>query len=86
MTIMTTSFVPCGAKLPVIALIASALFGGAWWVAPVAYFIGIMAVIVSGIMLKKTRLFAGEAAPFVMELPPYHMPTPINEAYLTFQR
>ena len=75
MTIITTTFVPCGAKLPVIALIASALFGGAWWVAPLAYFIGILAVIVSGIMLKKTKLFAGEAAPFVMELPPYHMPT-----------
>ncbi len=75
MTIMTTSFVPCGAKLPVIALIASALFGGAWWVAPSAYFIGISAVILSGLMLKKTKLFAGEVAPFVMELPEYHMPT-----------
>ncbi len=75
MTIMTTSFVPCGAKLPVIALIASSLFGGAWWVAPSAYFVGIAAVVISGIMLKKTRAFAGETSPFVMELPPYHMPT-----------
>ena len=75
MTIMTTSFIPCGAKLPVIALIAGALFGGASWVAPSAYFIGIAAVICSGIFLKKTRLFAGEAAPFVMELPAYHLPT-----------
>ena len=75
MTIITTSFVPCGAKLPVIALIAGALFDGAWWVAPVAYFIGIVAVIASGLLLKKTKLFAGEPAPFVMELPAYHMPT-----------
>lgn len=78
MTIITTTFVPCGAKLPIIALIASALFGGAWWVAPSAYFIGIAAVIISGIMLKKTKPFAGEPAPFVMELPAYHMPTVIN--------
>ena len=75
MTVMTTTFIPCGAKLPIIALIASALFDGAWWVAPVAYFVGIAAVIVSGIMLKKTKLFAGEASTFVMELPAYHMPT-----------
>ncbi len=78
MTVMTTSFIPCGAKLPVIALIASAMLGGAWWVAPSAYFIGALAVVVSGVMLKKTRLFAGDVAPFVMELPAYHMPTPIN--------
>ncbi len=78
MTVMTTSFVPCGAKLPVIALIASALFGGAWWVAPSAYFIGITAVIVSGVMLKKTKLFAGDTSPFVMELPAYHWPTAKN--------
>ncbi len=78
MTIMTTSFVPCGAKLPVIALIASSLFGGAWWVAPSAYFIGIAAVVISGIILKKTRAFAGDVAPFVMELPAYHWPTPKN--------
>ena len=75
MTVITTSFIPCGAKLPVIALIASSLFGGAWWVAPSAYFAGIAAVVISGIILKKTRPFAGEVAPFVMELPAYHMPT-----------
>lgn len=75
MTIITTSFMPCGAKLPIIALIAGAMFGGAWWVAPSAYFIGIAAIIVSGIMLKKTRIFSGDPAPFVMELPAYHMPT-----------
>ena len=75
MTIMTTTFIPCGAKMPIIALIASALFGGAWWVAPSAYFLGIAAIIMSGIILKKTRLFAGEPAPFVMELPAYHLPT-----------
>lgn len=77
-TIMTTTFVPCGAKLPIIALIAGALFNGAWWVAPSAYFVGIGAIIVSGIILKKTRLFSGDPAPFVMELPSYHMPTVIN--------
>lgn len=75
MTIMTTTFIPCGAKIPIIALIASALFGGAWWVAPSAYFIGVAAVIISGIMLKKTKMFAGDPAPFVMELPAYHLPT-----------
>lgn len=75
MTIMTTTFIPCGAKLPIIALIASALFGGAWWVAPSAYFIGIAAIIISGIMLKKTKMFASDPAPFVMELPAYHWPT-----------
>ena len=75
MTIMTTTFIPCGAKLPIIALIASALFGGAWWVAPSAYFMGIAAIVISGIMLKKTKMFAGEPAPFVMELPAYHWPT-----------
>ncbi len=74
MTIMTTTFMPCGAKLPIIALISGALFGGAWWVAPSAYFVGIAAIIVSGIMLKKTKPFSGEPAPFVMELPAYHMP------------
>lgn len=78
MTIMTTSFMPCGAKLPIIALIAGALFGGAWWVAPSAYFVGIAAIICSGIILKKTKMFAGDPAPFVMELPAYHMPTPTN--------
>ncbi|MGN1399553.1 MAG: ferrous iron transporter B [Erysipelotrichaceae bacterium] len=75
MTIMTTTFIPCGAKLPIIALVASALFNGAWWVAPSAYFIGIAAIIISGIMLKKTKMFAGDPAPFVMELPAYHWPT-----------
>lgn len=75
MTIMTTTFIPCGAKLPIIALITAALFGGAWWVAPSAYFMGVAAIIVSGIMLKKTKMFAGDPAPFVMELPAYHMPT-----------
>ena len=75
MTIMTTTFIPCSAKLPIIALIASALFGGAWWVAPSAYFLGIAAIIVSGIILKKTKMFAGDPAPFVMELPPYRIPT-----------
>ena len=75
MTVMTTTFIPCGAKLPIIALIAGALFGGAWWVAPSAYFVGIAAIVISGIMLKKTRMFAGDPAPFVMELPAYHLPT-----------
>lgn len=75
MTIMTTTFVPCGAKLPIIALIAGALFDGAWWVSPSAYFVGIAAIIVSGIILKKTKMFAGDPAPFVMELPAYHLPT-----------
>ena len=78
MTIMTTTFIPCGAKLPIIALIAGALLGGAWWVSPSAYFVGICAIIISGIMLKKTRMFAGDPAPFVMELPAYHWPTLSN--------
>ncbi|EEG73859.1 ferrous iron transport protein B [[Clostridium] hylemonae] len=78
MTIMTTTFIPCGAKLPIIALIAGALFGGASWVAPSAYFVGIAAIICSGIILKKTKMFAGDPAPFVMELPAYHMPTVSN--------
>lgn len=78
MTIMTTTFIPCGAKLPIIALIAGALFDGAWWVAPSAYLIGIAAIICSGIILKKTKIFAGDPAPFVMELPAYHMPTVSN--------
>lgn len=75
MTIITTTFIPCSAKLPIIALISSALFGGAWWVAPSAYFAGITAIIISGIMLKKTKMFSGDPAPFVMELPAYHWPT-----------
>ena len=75
MTVMTTTFIPCGAKLPIIALIAGALFDGASWVAPSAYFVGIAAIICSGIILKKTKMFAGDPAPVVMELPAYHMPT-----------
>ncbi len=75
MTVMTTTFIPCGAKLPIIALIAGALFDGASWVAPSAYFVGIAAIICSGIILKKTKMFAGDPAPFVIELPAYHMPT-----------
>jgi len=78
MTIMTTTFIPCGAKMPIIALIAAALFGGAWWVAPSAYFLGVAAIVCSGIMLKKTKMFSGEPAPFVMELPAYHWPTAGN--------
>ncbi len=78
MTIMTTTFIPCGAKLPLIAMIAGAFFGGAWWVAPSAYFLGIAAVLISGAILKKTRRFAGEESPFVMELPLYHLPAMKN--------
>ena len=78
MTIMTTTFIPCGAKLPIIGLIAGALFGNAGWVATSAYFIGVAAIIVSGIILKKTKIFAGDPAPFVMELPAYHLPTVSN--------
>ncbi len=86
MTIMTTTFIPCGAKLPIIALIAGALFGGASWVAPSAYFVGVAAIIGSGIILKKTSMFAGEPAPFVMELPAYHMPTLGNILRSTWER
>lgn len=86
MTIMTTSFIPCGAKMPIIALIAGALFGGAWWMAPVAYFVGVAAVIMSGVMLKKLRAFAGKPAPFVMELPAYHTPTASNILRSTWER
>ncbi len=78
MTIMTTTFIPCGAKLPIIALIAAALFNKAPWVAPSAYFIGVAAIIISGIILKKTKMFSGDPAPFVMELPAYHLPTVSN--------
>lgn len=78
MTIMTTTFIPCGAKMPIIGLIAGAIFHGASWVAPSAYFVGMAAVIVSGIMLKKTKFFAGDPAPFVMEMPAYHMPRAVN--------
>jgi hypothetical protein len=75
LTIMTTTFIPCGAKLPVIALIAGVICGGAWWMAPVMYLVGIVAVLVSSIILKKTKPFSGEPAPFVMELPSYHIPS-----------
>jgi ferrous iron transport protein B len=78
LTVMVTTFMPCGAKLPVIALVSGAVLGGAWWVAPSAYFIGIAAVIVSGVLLKKTRPFRGEVSPFVMELPAYHVPGAVN--------
>lgn len=78
MTIMTTTFIPCGAKVPFISMVAGAIFGGSAWVATSAYFIGMAAIIVSGVMLKKTRMFAGDPAPFVMELPAYHMPTAGN--------
>ena len=72
---MTTTFIPCSAKLPIIALFAGAIFGGASWVAPSAYFVGIAAIVVSGIILKKTKMFSGDPSPFVMELPAYHLPT-----------
>ena len=75
MTIMTTTFIPCGAKMPFIAMIAGALFGGSPWISTSAYFLGMAAIIISGITLKKTRMFAGDPAPFVMELPAYHWPT-----------
>lgn len=86
MTIMTTSFIPCGAKMPFVALIAGALFGGSGWVATSAYFIGVAAVIISGIILKKTKHFAGTEAPFVMELPPYHTPSSKNVFRATWER
>lgn len=86
MTIMTTTFIPCGAKLPIIALISSALLDGAWWVAPSAYFAGVAAIVISGIMLKKTKMFAGDPAPFVMELPAYHMPTFGNIMHSMWER
>ncbi|MBE6948945.1 MAG: ferrous iron transport protein B [Ruminococcaceae bacterium] len=86
MTIMTTGFIPCGAKMPIVALIAGALFGGSAWIATAAYFIGVAAVIVSGIILKKTKMFAGDPAPFVMELPAYHLPVPNNVLRATWER
>ena len=86
MTIITTSFIPCSAKLPVIAMIAGALFGGAAWVAPSAYLVGIVAVVISGLILKKTKLFEGDVSPFVMELPAYHMPTFSNILRTTWER
>jgi ferrous iron transport protein B len=86
MTIMTTTFIPCSAKLPIIALIAGALFNGAPWVAPSAYFVGIFAIVLSGIMLKKTKMFSGDPAPFVMELPAYHWPTVSNLLHSMWER
>ncbi len=86
MTIMTTTFIPCGAKMPIIGLIAGALFGGSTLVATSAYFIGIAAIVISGIMLKKTKMFAGDPAPFVMELPPYHVPAWGNVLRGTWER
>ena len=86
MTIMTTCFIPCGAKMPIVGLISGAVFGGSAWVATAAYFIGVAAVIVSGIMLKKTKAFAGEPAPFVMELPAYHAPVAVNVLRATWER
>ena len=86
MTVMTTGFIPCGAKMPIVGLFAGALFGNAWWVATSAYFIGVAAVIVSGVMLKKFKVFAGEPAPFVMELPAYHIPAAGNVLRGTWER
>ena len=86
MTIMTTTFIPCGAKVPFIAMISGAIFGGSAWVATSAYFIGMAAIVISGIMLKKTKRFAGEPAPFVMELPAYHWPTAGNVLRSTWER
>ena len=86
MTIMTTTFIPCGAKLPFIAMIAGAVFGGSAWISVSAYFIGMAAIIISGIMLKKTQRFAGDPAPFVMELPAYHLPTVGNVLRSTWER
>ena len=86
MTIMTTCFIPCGAKMPIIGLLAGALFGGSGWVAVSAYFVGVAAIVLSGIILKKTRLFAGDPAPFVMELPAYHVPSATNVLRSTWER
>lgn len=86
MTIMTTGFIPCGAKMPIVGLIASALFDNSAWIATSAYFIGVSAVVISGIILKKTKAFSGDPSPFVMELPPYHVPTPRNIFRTTFER
>ncbi len=86
MTIMTTTFIPCGAKMPIIGMIAAAVFGGSAWVATSAYFIGVAAIIVSGIILKKTKIFAGDPAPFVMELPAYHAPSAKNVLHSVWER
>ena len=85
-TIMTTCFIPCSAKLPIIGMIAGAFFDNAWWVATSAYFVGVLAIIVSGVILKKLKAFAGEAAPFVMELPAYHAPSARNVLHSTWER
>ena len=86
LTIMTTTFIPCGAKLPVIALLSGAIMGGDWYMAPIMYFVGFFAVITACIILKKTELFAGDPAPFVMELPPYHLPAAKNVLLHTWER
>ena len=86
MTIMTTGFIPCGAKMPIVGMIAAALFGGSAWVATSAYFVGVAAVVVSGLILKKFKMFAGKPAPFVLELPAYHMPLPSNVLRTTWDR
>ena len=86
MTIMTTCFIPCGAKMPIIGLIAGAVFGGSGLVAVSAYFIGVAAIVISGVMLKKTKLFSGDPAPFVMELPTYHVPSANNVLRATWER
>ena len=90
MTIMTTTMIPCGAKLPIIALVFGAIAGGdagtTWWIAPVFYFLGVIAIILSGIMLRKTKMFAGEATPFIMELPQYHIPAVKNVLMATWER
>lgn len=89
MTVITTTFIPCSAKLPIIAMIAGSVFGGAdrgWWLAPVCYLVGVVAVIVSGVILKKTKVFQGEPSPFVMELPAYHLPTPASVLRATWER
>ena len=86
MTIMTTGFIPCGAKMPIVGMIAGALFGGSAWVATASYFIGVGAVVVTGLILKKTKIFAGDVAPFVMELPPYHLPVASNIFRTTWDR
>ena len=86
LTVMTTGFIPCGAKMPIIGLFAGALFGGSAWVATSAYFIGVAAVVISGVILKKTRIFAGDPAPFVMELPAYHVPKAVNILRGTWER
>ncbi|MBR4304304.1 MAG: ferrous iron transport protein B [Clostridia bacterium] len=86
MTVMATGFIPCGAKMPIVGMIAGALFGGSAWVATFAYFVGIAAVMITGLMLKKIKPFAGDCAPFVMELPSYHLPVPKNIARTTWDR